>query len=150
MSQRYAPNSEPGDELGTDSACDFDNESDNDDGEQNFTSPTLFEKLHTRSTGACGTARAGLPKFEDKPGKGQQVYQSKDNMLALKWFDKREVIMLYTIHEARIEFTGKNDPKTKRSIQKLIPVIEYNSNRGAIDKVDMQTSFVECVRKSVK
>ncbi|CAF4493863.1 unnamed protein product, partial [Didymodactylos carnosus] len=118
-----------------------------------FTSPTLFEKLHTRSIGVCDTARAnraGLPKFEDKSGKGQQVYQSTDNMLALKWFDKREGIMLSTIHEPRIQFTGKNDPKTKRPIQKPVSVIDYNSNRGAIDKVDMQTSFVEYVRKSVK
>ncbi|CAF1052726.1 unnamed protein product [Didymodactylos carnosus] len=93
-----------------------------------FTSPTLFEKLHTRSTEACGTARAnraGLRKFEDKPRKGQQVYQSTDDMLALKWFDKREVIMLPTIHEPRIGFTGKNDPKTKRPIQKPISVIEF-------------------------
>jgi len=118
-----------------------------------FTSPTLFEKLHTRFTGACGTARAdraGLPKFEDKPEKGQQVYQSTDSMLALKWFDKKEVIMLSTIHEPHMGFTGKNDPKTRRPIQKPISVIDYNSNRGAIDKIDMQTSFVECVRKSVK
>lgn len=41
-------------------------------------------------------------------------------------------------------------PKTKRSIEKAISVIGYNSNRGAIDKINMQTSFVECVRKSVK
>ncbi|CAF3240747.1 unnamed protein product [Rotaria sp. Silwood2] len=118
-----------------------------------FTNPLLFEKLYARSTGACGIVRqgrVGLPKFEDKIEKGQQVYQNTDNMLALKWHDKREVMMLSTIHEPRMEFTGKNYPKTEVPIRKPVSIIDYNSKMGTVDKADMQISFVECVRKSVK
>ncbi|CAF4318460.1 unnamed protein product, partial [Rotaria sordida] len=118
-----------------------------------FTSPILFETLHARSTGACGPVRVnrvGLPQFEDKISSGQQVYKSTDNMLALKWYDKREVTMLSTIHQPQMRFTGKNNPKTKQPIRRPISIIDYNSKRGAIDKVHMQTSFVECIRKSVK
>jgi hypothetical protein len=81
-----------------------------------FTSPALFETLHARSTGACGPVRVnrvGLPNFEEKIRKGQQVYKSTNNMLALKWYDKREVIMLPTIHQPHMGVTGKKDPKTK-------------------------------------
>ncbi|CAF3603311.1 unnamed protein product [Rotaria sordida] len=105
------------------------------------------------STGACGPVRVnrvGLPQFEDKISSGQQVYKSTDNMLALKWYDKREVTILSTIHQPQMRFTGKNNPKTKQPIRKPISIIDYNSKRGAIDKVYMQTSFVECIRKSVK
>jgi hypothetical protein len=92
----------------------------------------------------------GLPKFEEKISKSQQVYKSTNNMLALKWYDKREVIMLSTIHQSHMEFTGKKDPNTKQPIQKPISTSDYNSNSGAIDKVPMQTSFAECIRKSLK
>ena len=66
-----------------------------------FTSPALFEKLHARSTGACGhvrVSRVDLPQFEDKIKRGQQLCKSTDNMMVLKWYDKRKVIMLSTIH----------------------------------------------------
>ncbi|CAF3360073.1 unnamed protein product [Rotaria sp. Silwood2] len=118
-----------------------------------FTSPILFETLHARSTGACGPVRVnrvGLPQFENKISSGQQVYKSTDNMLALKWYDKREVTILSTIHQPQMRFTGKNNPKTKQPIRKPISIIDYNSKSGEIDKVYMQTSFVECIRKSVK
>jgi len=55
----------------------------------------------------------GLPKFEDKIRRGKQVYKSTHNMLALKWYDEREVIILSTIHQPHMRFIGKNDPKTK-------------------------------------
>ncbi len=32
----------------------------------------------------------------------------------------------------------------------MFPIIDYNSKRETIEKADMQVSFVECVRKSVK
>jgi hypothetical protein len=71
-------------------------------------------------------------------------------MLALKWYDKREVTMLSTIHQLHMGFTGKNNPKTKTPIQKPISIIDYNSKRGAIGKVCIQISFAEFVRKPLK
>jgi hypothetical protein len=114
-----------------------------------FNSVVLFEKLFERSTGACGTIRKDrlpLPEFKAKIGKGQQIYKNTDNMLALKWQDKREVRMLLTIHEPQMKYFGRNNTK----VQKPVSVINYNSNIHAIDRADMQISLVGCLRKSKK
>ncbi|CAF4700965.1 unnamed protein product [Rotaria sp. Silwood2] len=114
-----------------------------------FTSVSLFEKLFERSTGACGTVRKdrlGLPEFQAKIGKGPQVYKNTDNMLALKWHDKNDVIILSTIHEPQM----KNTERNSTTIQKSVSVIDYNFNIHMIDKADTQISLVECLRKTVK
>jgi hypothetical protein len=75
-----------------------------------FTSPVLFEELHANSTGAYGTARenrSGMPDFTNQLEKGDSDYRHTDILLAVKWFDKREVTILSTIHEAKLASTGK-------------------------------------------
>ena len=57
-----------------------------------------------------------------------------------------EVMMLSTIHEPQMKHTEKNNSR----IQKPISVLDYNLNSRIVDKVDMQLSFAECLRKSVK
>ncbi|CAF1017113.1 unnamed protein product [Rotaria sp. Silwood1] len=114
-----------------------------------FTSVSLFEKLFERSTGACGTVRKdrlGLPEFEAKIEKGEQIYRNTNNMLVLKWHDKRDVIMLTTIHEPQMKYTKRSNT----TIQKPASVIDYNSNIHTIDKADMQISLVVYLRKSIK
>ena len=111
-----------------------------------FTSPALFEVLHANRTGACGTVRKnqlGMPNFTDALEKGDSNYRHTDVLLAVKWFDKRDVIMLSTIHEARTISTGKIHWKTSEQIQKPVSVIDYNKNMGSIDRSDMQISYAE-------
>lgn len=118
-----------------------------------YTSPTLFELLHDNFTGACGTVRknrTGMPNFIDGPTRGEIEYQHTDILLALKWFDKREVTMLSTIDEPKMVYTGKTHYETNEPIQKPASGQEYNQNRGIVDKSDMQISAVECVRKPIK
>jgi hypothetical protein len=118
-----------------------------------YTSPALFEVLHENLTGACGTVRknrTGMPNFIDELTRGEIEYQHTDVLLALKWFDKREVTMLSTIHEPKMVYTGKTHYETNEPIQKPASVQEYNQNRGIVDKFDMQISAVECVRKTIK
>ncbi len=113
------------------------------------TSPLLFERLHELKTGGCGTVRENrirLPKF-DKLKKGSVDYWHTDTLLALKCQDKREVTMLSTVSKPRMVRTKKVHWKTQNKIKKPESVIHYNENIGAVDKSDMQISFVECVRK---
>ena len=70
--------------------------------------------------------------------------------MALKWQDRREVIMLSTLHKPRMVQTKKSDWKTQQIIKKPECVVDYNQNMGAVDKTYMQISFVESVRKTVK
>ena len=90
-----------------------------------------------------------MPSF-GKLAKGQQVYQTTGELLALKWMDKREVHILTTLHEPVMVETEKNDKKTGRKITKPLCIAQYNNNMRAVDQVDMQNSFSECLRKTVK
>ncbi|CAF1034879.1 unnamed protein product [Didymodactylos carnosus] len=118
-----------------------------------YTSPILFEKLHYRRTSACGTARsnrAGLPTFPSKLQKDKQTFQHTNILLALKWRDKRDVHMLSTIHVPDMVLTNKIDRVTNKPIAKPLCIKDYNDNMGLVDKSDMQISFSECVRKTIK
>ena len=93
-----------------------------------FTSLIVFEELHTNSTGAFGTVRqnrSGMPRFTDQLEKDDSDYRHIDILLAIKWFDKREVTVLSTIHEASLENTGKIHWQTKAQIQKPVSGIDY-------------------------
>ncbi|CAF4514381.1 unnamed protein product, partial [Rotaria sp. Silwood2] len=70
-----------------------------------YTSPSLFELLHANSTGACSTVRrnrTGMPNFMNKLERGEHDYQHTDILLSERWFDKREVTILSTIHEPKM------------------------------------------------
>ena len=118
-----------------------------------YTSPSLFMYLFKNNTGACGTARKNLKSYPSLSGripKGEMIYQHNNYLLALKWKDKREVYMLSSAHTPEMVESRKLDSRTKRPI--MIPkcVSDYNLNMGAVDKVDMQISFSECLRKTTK
>ena len=117
-----------------------------------YTSPRLFEKLHEFKTGACGTVRKnrlGPVKFSQLT-KGDFDYNNTNILMALKWQDRREVIILSTIHKPKMFPTRKNDWKTQKVIAKPECIIDFNENMGSVDKTDMQISFIECVRKTAK
>ena len=78
-----------------------------------------------------------MPSF-GKLAKGQQVYQTTGELLALKWMGKREVHILTTLHEPVIVETEKNDRKTGRKITKPLCIAQYNKNMGAVDQVNIQ------------
>ena len=117
-------------------------------------SPALFELLHQKKTGACGTVnvnRRGLSDFQAFDlNENEQVCFHTDKLLALRWKDKRDVHMISTIHGTEIIATKKTHYQTGRRISKPISIQDYNENRGLVDKSDMQISFSESLRKSLK
>lgn len=118
-----------------------------------YTSPILFEQLFELKTNACGTvrpSRKGLPYLKDKLAAGEtKSYFTKD-MMALKWKDKREVFILSSLHDDSFENSKKINSKNNEFFQKPKCIIDYSNNMGGVDRNDMQISFSECVRKSVK
>lgn len=67
------------------------------------TSPQLFKDLRVAGFGACGTLRLnrrGLPRAVHDPMKEgeKKAIQVDPSMLAVKWYDKREVTTFTTIH----------------------------------------------------
>ena len=117
-----------------------------------FSSPLLFERLLVQKTKACGTVRknrSGMPSFETL-AKGQQAFQITGELLVLKWMDKREVYMLTTLHKPVMVETEKYDRDTGRRIKKHLCIVQHNKNMCAVDQVDMQISFSEYLRKTIK
>ncbi|XP_078045556.1 piggyBac transposable element-derived protein 4 isoform X2 [Augochlora pura] len=118
-----------------------------------YSSPALFEYLHSFKTNACGTVkkrRAGMPKMPEKLQKGDLSFRSSGNLLALKWQDKREVWMLSTSHSAEYKDCQKKNYQTGENIQKPTCVIDYSNSMGVVDKSDAIISTVSCTRKVQK
>ena len=118
-----------------------------------YTSPQLFLELYNQNTGAVGTVkknRKGMPYLEEKLNRGEQIHRNCGSMIVMKWMDNREVYMLSTIHDSQMVGIGKIDHNKGGQIMKPVCVQNYNENMGAIDLVDMQSSFTECIRKTIK
>ena len=118
-----------------------------------YTSPSLCKFLKDNATGSCGTVRANrvfLPKFQGKLKRGEHQSFVSNDVLCVKWHDKRDVIMCTTVNPNEMVDTGKKDPVTNEPIVKPAAVIDYNTNMRLVDKSDMQIGLVETVRKSVK
>ena len=118
-----------------------------------YSSPLLFDWLHKNSINCCGTVRKNrkeMPKFSTKLAKGEVEAKHIDNILAIKWLDRREVCMLTTLHKNQMKKTDKTNRQTGENIMKPHCIVEYNQNMGAVDKTDMMITSIESVRKTIK
>lgn len=118
-----------------------------------YTSPNLSTYLHEQKTNSCGTVRVnrkGMPNLTQKLNKGETVSMASNHLLAVKWKDRRDVVMLTNMHEDHMVTLDKVDFKSKEPIKKPAPVVDYNANMGAIDRSDMMLSSTECARKTIK
>ena len=117
-----------------------------------FSSPFLFQELHSKRTNVVGTVRKNrknMPKDlrNLKLKKGEVDFRSSDNgLLALVWKDKKDVRMLSTMHTASMEDTGKHDRKGN-PITKPMCVIEYNNGMKGVDLADQLASSHRSVEK---
>ena len=73
-----------------------------------YTSKKLLNFLKDRDTVACGTAvgnRIKAPKsLKDQPlEKGEWAFQRNDNLLMVRYKDKKEILFLSTIHDMQTE-----------------------------------------------
>ncbi|XP_050499979.1 piggyBac transposable element-derived protein 4-like, partial [Diabrotica virgifera virgifera] len=118
-----------------------------------YTSPTLSTYLFEHKTNTCGTVRTNrkqMPDLSGKLEKGETKSMVSDNMLAVRWKDRRDVNMLTTFHKDQMINVNKTNMKTGESVKKPECVVHYNQNMGAVDRTDMMLSSTECVRKTLK
>jgi hypothetical protein len=121
-----------------------------------FSSVFLMKYLKDRGILACGTVRSnrqGLPVLTaDKHMKrGDVDWRVSDDLLFLKWMDKRSVHLLSTAHgtEAGTAERKMKDGKKVKIDQPLL-VADYNKNMGGVDKADMLRSLYGFDRKTYK
>lgn len=118
-----------------------------------YTSPDLFVALAAMDTYACGTIRKNRGQFptnfkDSKLKRGESLYIQTDDLLAVHWFDKRDVFMLSTIHgTGSVEVQRRGD---KETIQKPLMISKYNTHMGGVDLCDQLLSSYSMQRKSKK
>ena len=84
-----------------------------------YNSSDIIDLLHKRKTHACGTVRKNqkslpLAVTQAKLKQGETGFHHKNNLLALKWMDKREVYILSGLHKATNVISKKIITKGKR------------------------------------
>jgi len=82
-----------------------------------------------------------------KLSKGRMQHFNRDNVLYIRWHDKRDVYIITTIHSSLAE---KRTNKWGEEVMKPSAVFDYNANMGLVDKADMLLSGISSVRKSRK
>lgn len=120
--------------------------------DQFYTSIELAEELEAMKTGLVGTMRKnrkGIPPsvLESRLSEGDQVFRRKNNILVVRWRDKRDVIVLSTRHTSEMKtFTNRRN----RTVTKPTAIIDYNKNKSGVDLSDQFISYGVFAHRSVK
>jgi len=119
-----------------------------------FTSPSLFKLLRSHETPDCGTLRKNRaqfpPLFTSKKMRARESSSMvNNNLLGLRYRDKRDVYFLSTMHRPKLVATPKKN-KDGDNVMKEQVVNDYNQNMGNVDKNDATTSQHTIVRKCQK
>lgn len=115
-----------------------------------YTSPLLYRFLYGKKINCCGTANANrkfMPAFDDQKAERGTVQDFCTNdLLAIKWTDKRDVHMLTSFHENAMNASGLQ----RESQEKPVCFADYNSNMRVVECIDTFLSLIESVRKTIK
>ena len=115
-----------------------------------YTSVPLLKFLFDHSTLACGTIRSNRKGFPDpvkkaKLKKGQVKSYRSSELVAMKFKDKREVLMLTTIHNEEmvpgLRLPAHHKPRC---------IADYNKYMGGVDRTDQLMQPYDMARKSLK
>lgn len=79
--------------------------------------------------------------------KGEEIHAENGNIHVLKWWDKRDVLMVSTKHN--LHFTSVID-KFGRSKFKPTMVSDYNNNISGIDRAKQMISYYPTLRKCLR
>lgn len=119
-----------------------------------YTSIPLAYRLKYRKTNLVGTLRAHrkhLPKdvIGAKLKRGEMsAQQTEDDIVVLKWRDKRDVNMLSTRTSA-LKVTTTTSRKTPQ-IMKPDIIIDYNRGKSSIDLSDQMATYGTALRRCTK
>ena len=122
-------------------------------------SPALFDDLHPKGFGACGTVRLnrkGLPqiiKSKHKMKKHTMVSGTTGKSLAMVWMDKRAVAMLSTIHDdSTVPISRRSGEATGgvEVVSKPLCIDQYNHFMNGVDRHDQLTSYYGFSHRSKK
>ena len=114
----------------------------------------MIDLWHKRKTHACGTVRKNqkslpLAVTQAKLKQGETVFCHKNNLLALKLMDKREVYILSGFHKETNEISKKTNYK-RQKVTKPQSVFLYNRYMSGVDLTDQFLQDYSFLHKRVK
>jgi len=108
-----------------------------------YSSVKLAEKFNQENTHLVGTLRANCKNnpenvVKKKFKKGEIIAsQSNNNVVILKWRDKRDILLITTKHSDQIIEIQKRN----KIIKKPLVVEDYNTGKSYIDRSDQMSSY---------
>ena len=117
-----------------------------------YTSVQLFSYLDSHYTGCCGTMRRNrVPKIVQDAGvgKGESVGYRNENLLCVKFKDKRDVYVLSNLHSestTRKRVRGRHE----NYIDRPDCIADYNKHMGGVDMTDQMIAPYDATRKTLK
>ena len=114
----------------------------------------LIDLLHKRKMHGCGTVWKNwkslpLVVTQAKSKQGETVFYCKNNLLALKLMDKREMYILSGFHKATNVLSQKPNYK-RQKVTKPQPVFLYNRYMSGVDLTDQFLQYYSFLCKSIK
>ena len=115
-----------------------------------YTSPTLFRSLEEwglKATGTVKANRSGLPQQlkQKKPAQGECSYMRQSFLLAAKYRDKKEIMLLSTACPAAM-----SAPRGGRGQEMPVIISTYNRGKGHVDCADQKIVEYAAERRTVK
>ena len=119
-----------------------------------YTSLPLYKYLHRHGTLACGTIRNNRKGFPErvknaKLQKDEQIACRSDELLAVKFKDKKDVYMLTTIHDDSMVHMPNRRHRNQRHTKPTC-IADYNKYMGGVDHTDQLLKPYEVPRKTLK
>lgn len=119
-----------------------------------YTCPALYEALIKRQTSCTGTVRSnrlGMPRdlAVEKLKTGEISFRRKGGLSAVKWSDKRDVMILTSAYDPSetVTTTSRNYPGSKN---KPACVVGYTKNMCGVDQSDQLMSYLPLQRRTMK
>ena len=116
-----------------------------------YTSVQLFHMLFLHKTPACGTIRSNRKDYpkqlvQKKLTPGESSAMRSQELLAVKFTDKKDVYMLSTIHDAACT-TVSVRRRNVQTMDKPNCILQYSANMGGVDKCDQLIEPYDVTRK---
>lgn len=114
-----------------------------------YTIVTLFQYLFEHSTQACGTICSNckgypVPVKQAKLKRGEVIAHRSNELLAMKFKDKRDVPVLTTIHNEEMT-PGRNAAHEKPKC-----IVDHNKYIGGVERTNQLLQPYEIARESLK
>uniref|UniRef100_A0A1B6FUY6 PiggyBac transposable element-derived protein domain-containing protein n=1 Tax=Cuerna arida TaxID=1464854 RepID=A0A1B6FUY6_9HEMI len=118
-----------------------------------YSSPLLYQRLLEQKTFAVGTVRCNRKNFPkevatQKLSKGELTFMSCNNVLCLKWQDRKTVSMLSTVHSTP-DYVEVTSQRGKKRLKPIV-VHDYNQSMCGVDKEDEKLSSFPVMRRYSK